>query len=1048
MKRAPRARLTDAERLKARNITRQKLNDTIKAINPAEIFKSVTQATIIAQKRLEDRYNDYLEELDANTFPDFDYESALTVGSGINVQFWCGFLSYVASVGLGQINEYPSIRTMKVKVGVLLGLISRRTQRKIPSEVSKALYHYVDGKLKDELGLKDDVRAKNTADLVDVGVLHRQAWDVSNPLVSKRMIIQVAAFINIACRAGSRPGSIVESSAYKGSNEALAWGDIKFFIVPPKSALPDAESDECIGDKVNNNKWTTLAVQITFRYLKGMRNNNSKFLKILFVLDMMRTGFAHCACSQLLYLGLADNVFEHVRDLTDLTKLMHNTKTTISLKVKQAARTQAVLRAFANGKKDHVTISETEAMSYDSLYFQFQRLGLKAGFSENISLYVLRRMTLNNLDDRADVTAEQTKQIMGHHNLSSIKSVYMSGILNANLSDVAEGRPQDKTESRLSVCYPRMPTEMRQLHYHLKERKRYNYGSVKKAQGTEEGAVCTATWKELSTVYKREARVLFREERMNYFEDAGQRLLDRIQREEAAAIEPITILPDDDETDPDQLDLGARQQAFGGMDFNNPTPFDMAKLCEPYASDDAQASTSNTALASEPITPIVITTCKLPRNFAPSNYPHGYEQHIFSPPRASEKQDSIDAWAQTMSSIASLPEKKVVKRFNTEIRSHPGEEPTSDGNCQWCSESLLEKTLSDQARHLHQCATERRQMEADEAYDKRFLNTEFCGLCDSKMDPNLDIKVKHIQKCAKARGQPKRVTLAQWTCNWNLDNKNGCNSRNRGHNGCSELMYTMAEYYAHIDDVHGGPAIGKGFMHFCQECHHTIMSHQEEEEHAEFHFRSKFAPLCGQGNPYLYGSKVNTGLVERPGYCPVCVWDESLPFSRRLHQFWGSNGAEQHFTIHHLKSYIEKSGKDLDKARVHSCPAGECNGSTSASFTLLELYNHLIQDHRLTFGGKIRKEKGKLAPMTHWNQLSIPFRPWKGTPEYKALGLVAKKVASSKALPVTESANKKENVNPKRPAPDTSPKPTASGSRTVLAPASPSSRPKKRGKKN
>ncbi|KIJ08226.1 hypothetical protein PAXINDRAFT_158198, partial [Paxillus involutus ATCC 200175] len=277
------------------------------------------------------------------------------------------------------------------------------------------------------------------ADGVDVCLLQKELWSEKDPIVSTRMHLQVSVFIGISAATASCPGTIVESSCWEGSNEALIYKDLVFTILPPSQCSNLLPS---IGDTALQtvpSKSAMLALKLRFNLLKCHHKEEGYYTDTVIQTERLEE-LGLCLVTNFLIMALQDQAFEVVHNLDDLEHLMANATTPINLSIKASMKKVPVLRNYEGRTK---VISATKALTYNALYFQLVKLGIQAGFEERLNPYCLRRMGANNMDESAAVSAEQRRQVMSHEVTSRIfSSSYLSPLIHADLMGVAMGRQE------------------------------------------------------------------------------------------------------------------------------------------------------------------------------------------------------------------------------------------------------------------------------------------------------------------------------------------------------------------------------------------------------------------------------------------------------------------------------------------------------------------------------------------------------------------------------------------------------------------------------
>lgn len=88
---------------------------------------------------------------------------------------------------------------------------------------------------------------------------------------------------------------------------------------------------------------------------------------------------------------------------------------------------------------DGIRISLDKALTYDTCNKNLKRLGRFAGFSDNVTLYCLRRGVANVVDDVA--TTAERNQILGHSRAEIFNKYYLSQRVKRDVQSAYLGRP-------------------------------------------------------------------------------------------------------------------------------------------------------------------------------------------------------------------------------------------------------------------------------------------------------------------------------------------------------------------------------------------------------------------------------------------------------------------------------------------------------------------------------------------------------------------------------------------------------------------------------
>ncbi|KIJ44771.1 hypothetical protein M422DRAFT_251754 [Sphaerobolus stellatus SS14] len=375
----------------------------------------------------------------APNHPSVSQATSFSMNSCLLSGLLCGFLDYMARVDQGQIDENITVTTLCNKVGLFIGMYKHLTGNILDNAITQNMITYTKGDCATRFKLSTRVRNKPTADGDDARLLQSQLWAWDDPIPSTRMHRQLSTFIYLACVSASRPGTIVESSGYANSNEALQYKVIssgEWHILPSRHIALDFSSPFRMaatldGDEIvmcDLSGWQgeeyTLAIRTTYDLLKGKRKNKGEFIEFVMKLEAIEdTGL--CAVTNLLLLALEDGIFEVIHNLNDLFLLMSKTPTSVSLRVKEDKLDLAPLRAYV----PHIwSISPDRALEYDGLFYQLQRLALRTGFRVIFTPTCFRRMAAN-LIERSRLTTEQ-------------QSRYQSTLVYGDFQGIAIGKRQ------------------------------------------------------------------------------------------------------------------------------------------------------------------------------------------------------------------------------------------------------------------------------------------------------------------------------------------------------------------------------------------------------------------------------------------------------------------------------------------------------------------------------------------------------------------------------------------------------------------------------
>ncbi|KAJ3870672.1 hypothetical protein F5051DRAFT_434453, partial [Lentinula edodes] len=232
----------------------------------------------------------------------------------------------------------------------------------------------------------------------------------TNIFCSNQTHLQMAFLILFSAASAACPGSVVESACYRGSNKALTWGDVDFYLIP---------DDE---DPAH----PSLVVDIQLNLVKGHCNVDHQYQKLPFTLELRKEHHMTCIVLPLLGLAFHDLVFAH----------FHSIESLLCPEKPPTTREEK-----GGGGK----ISKTEAFPYDRLLHYLKSLSIAAGFLEPITPYDFRASQENKAD--VDLGEMARKTLMLHDPNS--KNKYKSKTITADISAVTNCRSQD--ENRITL---------------------------------------------------------------------------------------------------------------------------------------------------------------------------------------------------------------------------------------------------------------------------------------------------------------------------------------------------------------------------------------------------------------------------------------------------------------------------------------------------------------------------------------------------------------------------------------------------------------------
>ena len=211
-------------------------------------------------------------------------------------------------------------------------------------------------------------------------------------IAHERYRVQTTLLYQIMAYASTRPGTLIESSCYCGTNESLRWKNVKLKLI--KSSPSDV-----------------FVAELETTLVKGKRKMVEP---IIFMLMDVPTNPVFYPILPLIAFAFADDAFASggIRTPADLFRLRVEDPDKNHLEVpwKASILDTPVFRSVEPGKS---YISKTISLKYADFDYHLKRLGISAGFPDGVRSYDLRRGAASAIGN-PEVTVAQRVQIMGH----------------------------------------------------------------------------------------------------------------------------------------------------------------------------------------------------------------------------------------------------------------------------------------------------------------------------------------------------------------------------------------------------------------------------------------------------------------------------------------------------------------------------------------------------------------------------------------------------------------------------------------------------------
>ncbi|KAJ7306745.1 hypothetical protein DFH08DRAFT_513600 [Mycena albidolilacea] len=342
------------------------------------------------------------------------------------------FLSYLASGSKGQLDKTVTRSTMKTYLYTFLACLGRYAGQFTPPALRSQFVAFLGSDAIDPAGvLSTSSREKPIADAADIDAIIRHVWQDRILFPTNRGKVQFNTVNLISALTSQRPGAIIESGRYRGTNEALHWRDVVFTVIP------NAEYPQ----------FPHLAVGLTFRYNKGRRGQSKYYYKYTVLLEPAGERSA-CLVTNLLYMALEDGIFQDVDSIEEILTPRNHPTSAHTLSVKASCLSQPVCRADV--VEDGIYyISLTKALMYARHNSQLHKVTFSMGFEFDFTLYVFRRAAARNFES---VLTENNREALMLHTSGShtFAKSYRSHTYNFDFGGMLHGRGRDPATEALA----------------------------------------------------------------------------------------------------------------------------------------------------------------------------------------------------------------------------------------------------------------------------------------------------------------------------------------------------------------------------------------------------------------------------------------------------------------------------------------------------------------------------------------------------------------------------------------------------------------------
>ncbi|KAJ6494604.1 hypothetical protein DFH09DRAFT_353266 [Mycena vulgaris] len=869
------------------------------------------------------------------------------------------FVTYLAAATKGNLTENATRRTIRQYVCTFFACWARYANQ----HASKALRFQVNAfvssiELRTVAPLSTAIRAKPIPTALDLTDLVRFVINDKAVFRTFRAKQQFIAVNTIAAMTGQRPGTIVESVCYKGSNECIQWRDISFIITPD----PDAPNTPFH------------AAGIRFRNPKGHRDDEQHFTTVIITMAPLGSR-ATCLVTMLYYFGLRDGVFPDVETAEEIFHPQVAPTAAHILSLKETAQLQPVFRAEVIGTDGNWTTSETKALRGAMHNDQMRRASFAMGMRVNLKMYCWRRLASNIF---AKILSDVQRDMLLTHTPGThmFQRSYMTRTSTHDLAGLLHGRGEDPRAVALAEASNGMsvgrdsnaPTQL----------------TVSQLAELDREPVLVTMREELAALKEGVHELVIELKMLDHEDDSlNDEIADlhgrlRVQRKK---LEEVRAEHDSTVNRERIFRLGqARKVFFAGASTRQLTGEAPPSAAPRVLARPPLADKTKTATVPQP--PRVITSA-------------GKENVIISSPVLRDIKtvdpttrlcdivyrfagsDPADEAAACVSVYLGLPERRLAACY-------PGESPTDDEKCPVCKCDCRARAFDKSGSvtvgsHIHACllAAQQKKVQShvEEEYQARRCDWDGCKT-PRKIYATRVKFVEHVQKHLATLSLPKTMFFDTRPCEW-LDDGEICGEEDE------------ADWDKHFGQVHlinVKPKVGVHYCAICPEWHvDELGDGLAWEDHLWGHWDILYGSFSVRGKgdvdltpigvefsapidnavDYAHGTgfdgaapefhgEADHGVAEVPMHCPWCVYDESLAIEEKMIQFLTYSGFSAHVKIH---------GEDIADDK-QECPVPSCG---THEFSAAELKVHMIAYHRIPLHGYGRKQLVKrlrLPPIT------------------------------------------------------------------------------------
>ncbi|KAJ7474523.1 hypothetical protein B0H11DRAFT_2035750 [Mycena galericulata] len=856
------------------------------------------------------------------------------------------FVVYLAAGIEGRLVAVPTVRSVKHGISTFFACWARYASQHVSKEVRYQVYAFIDSlELAAVAPLSREVREKPIATPIDLDEIIRYVWNDKTFFHTMRAKAQFNGVNLIAALTGERPGGIIESTSYVGSNECLHWGDTSFIIVPN----PDDPGSPF------------LALGLRFRNPKAHRGDPAHWRTMFLVMEPFGAR-AHCLVTILLYLALRDEIFANdVENVDQILRPEHPPTAKHVLKIKDSVKSQPIFRADRMDDNGVWGTSETKALRASTHSADLRKVCFANKFIIHLSMYSWRRAAANAF---AVVVSDLQRDALLTHapNTHMFAKAYQSRLLTHDLGGILHGRGEDAstvalTKSAASVGRaPGLPTKL-DLNRRAELEREPELVAMRTELAKMKADIQNGVTK-LKSIDPEDpdADELFAEQHGSLRSKRNERDQLRAKYQAIIVRETYARLKT---MQKDHIDEASGWQLQGKAP---PGPTPMALARPPLADKTRQAvpmlqhrvvgsdgKENSTAAPS-----VLVSIAGIDPEALLCDVLYRFPE--------------CDLATETIASVTAMlgaPERPFAACY-------PGESPTVAEKCPVCGTDCSPAAFRGSGSqtvgsHIHSCLLkaqqEKTQQYLEAMYKPRGCDWDGCVVPDDHTFATRDEFVSHMQDHVATLSLPPSRNHPTRECRMRI-----------GEDLCLEDSDSVDSWEKHYGQVHCINIRSKVQVHYCAICPEWHVDELGDglawEAHLWGHWDTCFGPFSkrvqgdvdltpidvqftagpepavdfangsgfGGKHPEFHGD-VHHGVADHPMHCPWCVYDTSKCIERQMKQFI-SNGE----FFRHLQSH----SSDIDDSDEHQCPVPSCG---TRSFSAFDFKTHLVAFHRVPVCG-------------------------------------------------------------------------------------------------